>query len=155
MNEYRFLKSILTIHHIPTRQSVILCSEAGVWVTYGIGVYDITKFIPEHPGSDKIMLAAGSAIDPFWHIFQQHNTVEILELLETFRVGNLDPNDDLGTKDLFDPWRNEPKRHLLLRPASKRPFNGEPPASILVESFLTPTYVLLVDDIFSNKPLSI
>lgn len=60
-------------------------------MTYGIGVYDITKFIPQHPGSDKIMLAAGSAIDPFWHTYQQHNTTEILNLLETYRIGNLIP----------------------------------------------------------------
>lgn len=31
------------------------------------GVYDITKFVANHPGGkDKIMLAAGKAIDPFW-----------------------------------------------------------------------------------------
>lgn len=57
-------------------------------MTYGIGVYDITKFIPQHPGSDKVMLAAGGAIDPFWHTYQQHNTTEILNLLETYRIGN-------------------------------------------------------------------
>lgn len=109
-----------------------------VWVTYGIGVYDITKFIPEHPGSDKILLGAGSAIDPFWHVFQQHNTPEVLKLLETFRIGNLSPDDDIGTKDLHDPWSNEPKRSPVLRPASLKPFNAEPPAVLLAESYYTP-----------------
>lgn len=33
------------------------------------------------------MLAAGGAIEPFWHTYQQHNTTEILALLETFRIG--------------------------------------------------------------------
>lgn len=107
-------------------------------MTYGIGVYDITRFVPEHPGSDKIMLAAGSAIDPFWHIYQQHNQADVLSLLETFRIGNLNAADDVGTKDLFDPWSNEPKRHPLLRPTSLKPFNAEPPSSILIDSFLTP-----------------
>lgn len=118
---------------------IFLSRETGIWVTYGIGVYDITAFVPEHPGSDKIMMAAGGAIDPFWHVFQQHNTPEILELLETFRIGNLNPEDDVGTKDLFDPWGNEPKRHPLLKPASQKPFNAEPPSAILVDSFITPT----------------
>lgn len=122
---------------------IIIKRETGIWVTYGIGVYDVTKFIPEHPGSDKIMLAAGSAIDPFWNIFQQHNTPEILELLESFRIGNLDVEDSVDAKDAFDPWSNEPKRHFILKPASKRPFNAEPPASILVDSFLTPMYVFM------------
>lgn len=109
-----------------------------MWVTYGIGVYDITKFVPEHPGSDKVMLAAGGAIDSFWHIFQQHNNPEVLKLLETFRIGNLAPEDDVGTKDLSDPWANEPNRPAFLVARSKRPFNAEPPLNILSEHFLTP-----------------
>lgn len=109
-----------------------------LWVTFGIGVYDITRFVPEHPGSDKLMLAAGNAIDPFWHVYQQHNTLEVLALLETFRVGNLDPSERVGTEDLANPWAHEPKRHPALRPASERPFNAEPPPELLVDSFMTP-----------------
>lgn len=85
------------------------------------------------------MLAAGSAIDPFWHIFQQHNTPEILELLETFRIGNLNEDEQVDTKDMHDPWSGEPKRHPILKAASAKPFNAEPPISILTDSFLTPT----------------
>lgn len=113
-------------------------SESGVWITYGIGVYDVTKFIPEHPGSDKIMIAAGSSVDPFWHIYQQHNTPDILKLLESFRIGNLRAEDEMGTKDLLDPWSNEPKRSPALKPASLKPFNAEPPPFLLVDRFLTP-----------------
>lgn len=110
-----------------------------LWVTFGIGVYDITRFVPQHPGSDKLMLAAGNAIDPFWHVYQQHNTTEVLTLLESFRVGNLDPSEMVGTADLDNPWANEPKRHPVLKPASERPFNAEPPAELLIDSYLTPT----------------
>jgi len=39
----------------------------GVWVTYGDGVYDITEFLKIHPGgADKVMLAAGGPLEPFW-----------------------------------------------------------------------------------------
>ncbi|XP_055598643.1 sulfite oxidase, mitochondrial isoform X2 [Uranotaenia lowii] len=112
--------------------------QTGIWVTYGIGVYDITSFVPKHPGSDKVMLAAGSAIDPFWHIYQQHNTAEVLTLLESFRIGNLKEDDVTSTKDQGNPWAAEPKRHPILKAATERPFNAEPPASVLVDSFLTP-----------------
>lgn len=112
--------------------------ENGIWVTYGIGVYDITKFIPKHPGSDKIMLGAGSAIDPFWAIYQQHNNKEILSLLESYRIGNIRPEDEVATDDMGSPWAMEPKRHPLLKPASERPFNAEPPLSILADKFYTP-----------------
>ena len=38
-----------------------------VWMTYGGVVYDTTDFIANHPGgSEKIMMAAGSAIEPYW-----------------------------------------------------------------------------------------
>lgn len=115
-----------------------------IWVTYGIGVYDITRFVPEHPGSDKVMLAAGNAIDPFWHVYQQHNTTEVLQLLESFRVGNLDASERVSTSDMEDPWSNEPKRHPVLKPASERPFNAEPPSHLLIDSYLTPKSVTLL-----------
>ncbi|XP_017474375.1 PREDICTED: probable sulfite oxidase, mitochondrial [Rhagoletis zephyria] len=112
--------------------------ENRVWVTYGVGVYDITEFIAKHPGGEKIMLGAGSAIDPFWAIYQQHNNKEILTLLELYRIGNLSPEDEVSTNDMGSPWANEPKRHPILKPASIRPFNAEPPLKLLGEHFFTP-----------------
>ena len=48
---------------------------AGIWVTYRDGVYDVTRFVEAHPGgAARLMLAAGGAIDPFWAMYQQHNT---------------------------------------------------------------------------------
>jgi hypothetical protein len=35
-------------------------------VIYKHGVYDITQFVESHPGGNKILLAAGSTIEPFW-----------------------------------------------------------------------------------------
>jgi hypothetical protein len=46
---------------------------ARVWVTYGDGVFDITDFVANHPGgADKIMLAAGASIEPFWQGLADH-----------------------------------------------------------------------------------
>ena len=33
--------------------------ESGIWVYYEDGVYDITKYISNHPGGNRILLAAG------------------------------------------------------------------------------------------------
>lgn len=110
-----------------------------MWVTYGIGVYDITKFIPEHPGAQKnIMLGAGSAVDPFWQTYQFHKEAKILDLLEKYRIGNLKADDQQSTDDQGNPYANEPKRSPLITPRSVTPFNGEPPLSLLVENFITP-----------------
>lgn len=108
-------------------------------MTYGAGVYDVTAFVPQHPGNvTNIMMAAGTAVDPFWNTFQQHNTVAVRALLETFRIGNLHKDDVCSMTELFDPWQTEPKRSELLRPTSRKPFNAEPPAAVLVENFITP-----------------
>ena len=34
-----------------------------VWVTFKNGVYDITDFIPLHPGAEKLLMAAGKDFD--------------------------------------------------------------------------------------------
>lgn len=64
------------------------------------GVYDITDFVESHPGGDKIYLAAGGAADPFWNIYEQHKTPEILEMLEEYRIGNLDPKDIVAVDEI-------------------------------------------------------
>ena len=47
----------------------------------------------------------------------------------------------MSTADLYDPWSTEPKRHPVLKAASLKPYNAETPASLLVESFITPKWV--------------
>lgn len=63
------------------------CSlEDGVWVTYKGGVYDITEFVAMHPGGDKILLAAGGALEPFWALYAVHNQEHVLEILSEYKV---------------------------------------------------------------------
>ena len=50
-----------------------------IWVTYKNGVYDITDFIPKHPGADKIMMAAGGAVEPFWNVYAVHKVFENID----------------------------------------------------------------------------
>ena len=65
-------------------------SSKSVWVTYKDGVYDVTEFAAQHPGgAARLMLAAGGAIDPFWAMYAQHQTAEVRQLLEQYRIGTL------------------------------------------------------------------
>uniref|UniRef100_A0A1B6BW31 sulfite oxidase n=1 Tax=Clastoptera arizonana TaxID=38151 RepID=A0A1B6BW31_9HEMI len=116
-----------------------------IWVTYGQGIYDITNFIKEHPGGDKILLAAGGSVEPFWLLYAVHQTPEILSMLEEYRIGNISEDDSKeATKNMEDPYGNEPRRHPSLRPSAKRPFNAEPSPALLVESYITPTELFYV-----------
>ncbi|XP_057332007.1 sulfite oxidase, mitochondrial [Microplitis mediator] len=112
----------------------------GIWVHYKEGVYDITNFVLKHPGGpEKIMMAAGGSIEPFWVIFANHNTAEIYELLESMRIGNLDVSKDNKQAEVIaDPYANDPKRHKVLKVNGAKPFCGETPAPLLSENFLTP-----------------
>lgn len=115
----------------------------GIWVCYKQGVYDITEFIMKHPGGpEKIIMAAGASIEPFWMIFANHNVPEIYRLLESMRIGNLDTSmDNKNEEQLHDPYGNEPRRHKSLIINGPKPFCGETPANMLVQSFLTPLLV--------------
>ena len=63
--------------------------QNGIWVTFEGHVYDITEFVGQHPGGDKILLAAGGAIEPFWAMYAVHQTDEVFKMLEEYRIGEL------------------------------------------------------------------
>jgi hypothetical protein len=50
-------------------------------------------------GGNKILLAAGSSIAPYWGMYAVHKTAETRELLEEYRIGNL-PEDEVNMCDL-------------------------------------------------------
>ena len=62
-----------------------------VWMSYGGLVYDVTKFLPIHPGGTaRIQRAAGSAIEPYWFLHTQHfRTEEPMQILSHLVVGRL------------------------------------------------------------------
>ncbi|CEF64282.1 Sulfite oxidase, mitochondrial [Strongyloides ratti] len=121
-----------------------------VWVTFKNGVYDVTEFVESHPGGDKILLAAGMSIEPFWNIYAQHKSAYVLEILESLRIGSVDENDlkilneksKEAAKD--DPYSNDPPRHPALIVNSMKPFNAETPPSLLIDNFLTPNELFFV-----------
>lgn len=115
--------------------------EDGIWVTYKGAVYDITEFVAMHPGGDKIMLAAGGALEPFWALYAVHNQEHVLEILSEYKVGELRAEDQQKQQSLnpSDPYSSDPERHPVLRINNLKPFNAEPPPEILTESYITPS----------------
>ncbi|CAN0014311.1 unnamed protein product [Bubo scandiacus] len=111
-----------------------------VWVTHGTEVFDVTDFVELHPGgADKLLLAAGGPLEPFWALYAVHNQPHVLELLREYKVGELSPEEAPPAPDATqDPFAGDPPRHPALRVNSQKPFNAEPPAELLAERFLTP-----------------
>ncbi|KAK0146010.1 Sulfite oxidase, mitochondrial [Merluccius polli] len=117
--------------------------EAGVWVTYRGSVYDITEFVAMHPGGDKILLAAGGALEPFWALYAVHSQDHVLDILSEYKVGQLDPEDQKRQQAAkpSDPYSSDPQRHPALRVNSQKPFNAEPPPELLSDSYITPSAI--------------
>ena len=113
--------------------------EGKVWVTYKYGVYDITEFLSLHPGgADKISLAAGSSLEPYWAVFANHNTDEVREILEGMRIGNIAREDrDKVTPTKEGPYANDPIRSPILKVNTQTPFSAETPSVLLAENYIT------------------
>jgi sulfite oxidase len=124
-------------------------SDKRVWMTYGGNVYDVTNFIPNHPGgSEKILLAAGGPVEPHWHLYRQHFATDLpQQLMEKMLIGYLDPTDqeevdedmeNLTDSEDGDPYAHEPVRSPLLIVHGDTPMNAEVPAEILEREYITP-----------------
>jgi sulfite oxidase len=111
------------------------------WVIRGTAVYDITDWVGAHPGGEVILRAAGGSIDPYWNIFTIHKKQDVYEILEQFKIGEIDELDLVDGKvpqnAIEDPFKNEPVRDRQLHTLTARPCNAETPSSGLAP-FLTP-----------------
>ncbi|KAL8830873.1 MAG: hypothetical protein Q9170_005531 [Blastenia crenularia] len=115
------------------------------WITKGNKVYNITDWIPGHPGGEVILRAVGGPVDQYWNIFTIHKKQEVYDILDSFYLGEVDPRDLVDGKvpvgHVDDPFKHDPKRDDRLIVHSDRPFNAETPSEGL-DSFITP------DDLF-------
>jgi sulfite oxidase len=119
-----------------------------IWVTFKYGVYDVTDFVAEHPGGDKILLAAGNAVDSYWLLYAVHKSKHVLDILEKMRIGNIAKKDRelMATqpKDVQDPYRNDPTRFPGLVVRNQKPFNAEVPPELLVDKYITPNELFFI-----------
>lgn len=124
-----------------------------IWMSYGGIVYDVTNFINNHPGgSERILQAAGSAIEPFWNVYRQHFSTDLpMKLMEEMAIGRLNEKDQEAidyklekSQEENDPYANEPERHPALIVHGDQPMNAEVPAKLLTENYITPTELFYI-----------
>ena len=121
------------------------------WVTKGTSVYDITDLVSSHPGGDIILQAAGGSVEPYWQIFTFHQTQDVYNILEDFRIGSIDPQDlrngQMHAHTIVDPFAQDPTRDARLQIHTDKPCNAETPPSEL-SSFVTPNSIFYVRNHF-------
>ncbi|KFH40246.1 Sulfite oxidase-like protein [Hapsidospora chrysogenum ATCC 11550] len=121
------------------------------WVIHGNKVYDITDWVPTHPGGDVILRAAGGSIDRYWDIFSIHKNQYVYDILSQYLIGYVDPADltpdgsRLAVSDhVEDPFADDPERHPDLITHTEKPRNAETPGYALDGGFLTPNELFYV-----------
>ncbi|KAK5074567.1 hypothetical protein PMZ80_011020 [Knufia obscura] len=112
------------------------------WVVRDAKVYDITDWIPNHPGGEVILRAVGGVIDQYWDIFSIHKKQEVYDILEQYYIGDVDPRDlvdgHVPQDDVEDPFEEDPPRDKSLKVHSAKPCNAETPVDAL-DKFITPS----------------
>jgi sulfite oxidase len=110
------------------------------WVTRENSVYDITDWIGVHPGGEVILRAAGGSIDVYWNIFSIHKNQDVYDILEQYKIGEIDSQDlvdgKIPAEAVDDPFMQDPARCKELKTLSAKPCNAETPGKGLTE-FLT------------------
>ncbi len=100
------------------------------WVFKGIRVYDITDWIPGHPGGEVILRAVGGTIDKYWDIFSIHKKQDVYDILEEYYIGDLDPSDLVNGKvpsdDIDDPSKRTQNATRLSLSAARSPATLKP-----------------------------
>ncbi|GAO17896.1 hypothetical protein UVI_02030070 [Ustilaginoidea virens] len=118
------------------------------WVIHADKVYDITDWIPAHPGGQVILQAAGGSIDPYWDIFTIHKSQYVHDILSQYLIGYVDQADLIDGKpaqdQIEDPFQHDPERHPSLVTRTAKPRNAEPPGEALGAHFLTPADLFYV-----------
>jgi len=130
-----------------------LGETAEIWVTYRDGVYDVTKYVHDHPGGRFILQAAGGPVDGFWaHWGQHYISPEVESALRELCIGHLtdyQPGADeeqrgggLYAEEQRAEQRDEKRRRSSS--LSEIPFQTETKAQHLLGSYLTPTAAFYV-----------
>lgn len=118
-----------------------------IWIVRGTRVYDITDWVPNHPGGEVILRAAGGSIDQYWNIFNIHKKQDVYDILEQYFIGVVDERDlvdgEVPQDAIADPFETDPERCPRLQVHSARPCNAETPCQDL-EAYITPNEVFYV-----------
>ena len=116
-------------------------NEHDAWVEHNGKIYDITNFIDKHPGGkEKILMAVGGSITPYWDIYKQHYNHNITNILKKYEIGylkNYNPESKIDYND-YNPYSEEPKRETENKVYQIKPFNSESLPNKLIDNYITP-----------------
>ncbi|TPP67670.1 Sulfite oxidase mitochondrial [Fasciola gigantica] len=141
MNVSTESKRVITPEELARHRTL---DDGGIWMSFLGKVYDVTDFVESHPGGDKILLAAGGDVSPFWSIYAFHYESHVTEMLKEFYIGDLAVTTPVEDGLSKGPYANEPERHPALLTLSHAPRNAETPPELIPDHPVTPTKLFFV-----------
>ncbi len=92
-----------------------------MWVAYKDSVYDVTDYLKRHPGGmNYIVIAAGGYLEPYFQYYKFHeNNQDVRQLLESFKIGELHPDDQINPED-FPKYEPEDPNHPVSEKSNNR-----------------------------------
>jgi len=73
-------------------------AEKSVWTVIHDKVYDVTKFLDEHPGGEEILIE-NAGVDSTENFEDVGHSSDAREMLEEYYIGELAEEDRTGTSD--------------------------------------------------------
>lgn len=146
-------KDLTDYSHLPTYSRKDIQQhynkETRIWVAFEDGVYDITEFVGSHPGGEqKILMAAGGYVEPFWAMYSFHHEHKVKDILDKYRIGNLKESERFKKADLPDYSKQKKEkiegRSTELIKHLGFPYCAETLEEKLIEHFYTPSELFFV-----------
>ena len=125
------------------------CEEVGVWVSVHDKVYDITKFLPNHPGGKEfLLLAAGRDITDLFISYHPF-TEKPWDMLKPFEIGTLKTRQYPKFKE--DTGFYKKARERVGEYFKEKKINyKEPMGGIIRMSLMLATYILAYISCFTS-----
>ncbi|CAG0889257.1 unnamed protein product [Darwinula stevensoni] len=73
-------------------------TQASTWVVIHDSIYDVTKFLDEHPGGEEVLLEQGGKIATEQFEDVGHSS-DARELMKQYKIGELHEDDKQHTKE--------------------------------------------------------
>ena len=127
-SESNHTKSATKLYDIATVQQHN--SARNAWIIFNDNVYDVTKFLEQHPGGEQVLLevAGGDATDAFLDV---GHSVRARRMMESYKIGSL--ADDAETRAMASTSKAQVNvKGLPQKPAPQH--HGKQPAALSSEA---------------------
>ena len=96
------MAKVITLAEVQKRKTGKGEDDSGVWFVLHDKVYDVTKFLDEHPGGEEILVENSGKISTEEFEDVGHSS-DARDMMKEYYIGDLHPDDCVGDKVVVIP----------------------------------------------------